>query len=257
MTLSPIEYEVKRTGFTIDVPGFEGVVFTPTPEAYLTYPNAVTHTQGLDSILASDREAWAHRIGAQGDNHGNDTINTRGASHYFLEDGVWQEAFDDSPNPKENLVILGSTQYADNIKDGRLTLPRSNQHIDAAIQRARELSRILPVVEKGPVKLSLAAKDGVSEYGSNPRIRIRLGEDLAERAAAYLAQKGFEYGYVCPLTTNDLTGFRLDPEQVEVRPGALGGGCGCYGLYYLYAGRRFISGGRALGVRHVDAKKSP
>lgn len=231
MALVPLGFRMK------DRPGFEDVEFSSASQGYLVWPEAVKFAaaQGDRFVLQSAREAVAFRVEANGQDGANLYQATRTAAIYGLLDGKLAVAFDEDPDPTKNLVL-----------QSRLGV-FSKKDVSDVLTRAEKAGRIVEVKEN-PLERSVKSDgSGRSAYGQDPLVKAAL-LGMAEENARFIAQK-YNIGRVYPVSGIEQLGL----DQVDVRAVGLGGGLDGLDAVNLLDDY----GGRARGVRRVDAKKSP
>src|SRR5262249_49760393 len=91
--------------YTIDMPGFAGYRCTASSPNSLALPSAVEYATERQCVLQSAREAIAFRIAARRADNANDYQLTRTAALYFTKDDKHYVAFDNSPDPAENILL--------------------------------------------------------------------------------------------------------------------------------------------------------
>jgi hypothetical protein len=239
--------------YHIDTPGFDQHVFTDSSREDLTFPQAVAFAQIRSSVLQSARDAAALRIAAQGANDNNLYQATRTMALYLKDDHGYRVAFDDSNNPAENILLARAQEGYDAHKTtGKWLVSKQDPLIKGALHRAATAGRVIPVPLEHEVRLATVPRDSISAYGASNFVRATIGDDLAERYAAFLTNKGYESGVEWFLTPSDLQQLGVDDQLVEIRHVGVGGDAGII-MNDLYVDDLCTYGGRAHGVRIIRA----
>jgi len=150
--------------------GFEDVVFSESSRV-ITWPKAVAYGAENGGVLQSALEAMVYRMWSMNDDRSDQTQATRTAAVYFKARGVWHVAFDDSPDPTQNILVAQAeagyrahydsytvaaqksvaTQLADEATGKAVFVPlmskwilsKTDPCIEALLQRARKDDRII------------------------------------------------------------------------------------------------------------------
>ena len=249
--------------YEIDTPGFEGVEFTESSKDHLICPEAVEFAADRNSVLQSLREAAAFRIEAEGkEYHADRNQPTRTGAIYFKNGNKFYVAFDDTPDPQQNIILArvrGVVRgvYDANSNDCAWTLSKKDEHISQILKRAEKSDRIVEVVESA-LELATKANGGVSEFGSNKIVQALFG-DVAEPYAAMLKSRTamlksskYDKGSVYFMTP-EMLGETVDEKNAVVRYVGL-----CHGKYDRISGvcascqfNYFGYAGYARGVRRA------
>lgn len=240
--------QINQPQYTIDLSGFEDLLFTESSKEYLTLPPSVQFAQERGSILQSAREAWAFRIGAHGTLESKWYQSTRTAALGVKIDGDYYIAIHDSNDPKQNILLSHAPEgYNAHHNTNRWLVPKNNPVIKAMLSRAEQAERIFRAPLDRLELSTIPGRDAKSAYGTHPLPQAILGKDLTERVATHLLSQTFGNGYVWALSPTNLAQLGVDDDNVEVRRVGVGGGG--YYMDYLDAGDRCSNNGRARGVR--------
>ncbi|GEM_PF-3318932 len=141
---------------------FEDLLFGES-SGILTWPEAVAYGAKNGGILQSALESMVYRMWS-GDDHKSGQIQAiRTAAIYYVHRGQWCVAFDDAPNPEENVLLARAEEgyrahydsydiYEKKNKDSdssNWVLPKTDPIVSALLERARRDGRI---IQLGPIE---------------------------------------------------------------------------------------------------------
>src|SRR3989344_5003262 len=252
---------MKKIKYELETPGFEGVKFTESSINNLVWPKAVKFAADQNAVLQSLREAVAFRIEAQGKDGANREQATRTGAIYFKDGNKFYVAFDDIPDPRQNIVLARAIEGYEANKEAReFILPKKDKQIVQLLKRAEKSDRIVQVVES-PLELATKASASSSKFGSNKTVQAAVG-DIAELYAGMLHERDYSRGVFYVLTPDFLDKEVADDETLD-RPVKLGvdhsDGIEVVVIYFqvdIGAASLFAdSDGRARGVRRVPLEQ--
>ncbi len=240
--------QIDQPHYTIDVTGFEDLVFTESSSKYLALPQSVTFATERNSVLQSAREVWAFRVSTNGALESDRYQSTRTAAIGVKLGNQYCVAFCDSPNTDENILLTRPQEgYHRHVSGKPWIIGTSDPVVKRMIERAQEEHRVVPALER-TLELSTNYSGGASPYGTHPITQAILGMDLTEHVATYLRDHGHGNGYVWTLSPKTLQDLRVDDGHVEVRRVGVGGSDYIYDMDDLSAIGLCRNIGRARGV---------
>lgn len=222
-------------------------VFGPMSETDLHLPDAVQFAKqtidGLDYVLWSLREAAQLRVRGKQPGPENYCL-TRTAVIYFIKDGMYFAAFDDSRIESENIILSRIREGYDALnKDGGWRVEKNDPIIAGALSRAKAADRDIQVQAS---RNEFKFPTGKGAYYGKARVnRVIFGPDVSGEYSWWLNDiKQKLYGYTYILSQSDLMDLGLDQDHVEIRPLRLGGEGDTVGIYE----GSFDGVGRVCGV---------
>jgi hypothetical protein len=240
--------QINQPQYTIDLSGFDHLIFTESSTEHLTLPPSVQFATDRDSVLQSAREAWAFRISANGTLESNLYQSTRTAAIGVKIDGDYYIAIDDNHDSTTNILLARTQEGYDSHRTiGKWLVPKSDCFIKAMLSRAEQEKRIVRAPLDRLELSTIPGQDNKSAYGAHPLPQAILGKDLTERVATYLLSKNFGNGYAWALSPANLAKLGVDDDHVEVRRVGVGGYV--FSNIVLYAVGQCNDDGRARGVR--------
>jgi hypothetical protein len=231
---------ISQPQYKIERKGFEDLIYTESSKEAFIWPKAVKFAADRNSVLQSLREAAALRIEANGQDDADRYQTTRTGAVYFVKNGTAYVAFDDAPDPAQNIVIAHVQEGYDANKAGKeFLVPFKDKQLKDLLIRAEQADRIQKL-PKSHLELAL------SDYVTNGVVQSLFG-DVAEPYAQFLNEKSFKKGYVW-LLNPDQVGKETEGKSAIVRPVGLGGVV-YYDVDGVDADYCFNLNGRARGVR--------
>jgi hypothetical protein len=139
---------VGQPQFRIELKGFEGLVYTESSKTSLDWLGAAKFVAEHNAVLQSLPEAVAFRIDARdgthtGFDHSNEAQLTRTSEVFFVKNGQAYIAFDDIPDPAQNILIARAQEMNDARKEHKeFLVSLEDRLVSNLLMRAEKASRI-------------------------------------------------------------------------------------------------------------------
>ncbi len=192
-------------------------VLTESSQESMGWPRAVKFAASRDTVLLSLCEATIEGIEVDRKDKA-DMYHVLRTTAVYLKDrsGKYFVAFDDSPDPRKNILLARAQEGGDAYSmKGTWLLPRNDYFIKKLLARADKHNRIVEVEER-PQKLTTQHVDGDSEFSSNRTAKALYGRAV-ETCGRLLHKRGYPAVVIYEASPAVLESRLKDFDHVEIK----------------------------------------